>query len=281
MRYAVTMDDDAKPMRPQGVKSAERTLDVLELLTHTDEQLTLTEIATLLQLPKSSLYKLLATMERRGWVEVDQRQRPRYRIGLRALLAGTRYVDADEVVRITHPVLADLSDQLHETTHLGRLDGHDVVYLAKRESTHPLRMYSAVGRRLPTHATAMGKAMLATMPWDQAKNALPRPLAALTGRTITDLGALRAELELTRHRGYAIDDQESTDLLRAVAVALPPIGTTPNAVSISAPIMRMPDEDLEGVAARITATIRRHLRLPSPATSTVSGSQLRHRAETS
>lgn len=226
------------PQTPTGVKSAERTLDVLELLASTDERLTLSEIARRLGTPKSSLHKLLGTMERRGWVETDEITHTHYRVGLRALLTGTRYVDIDEVVQLSQPLLTAITETAQEASHLGRLDGADVVYLAKRESPHPLRMYSAVGRRLPAHATAMGKAMLAQRPWDDVDELLPARLTALTPATITSRARLREELELTRERGYAIDDEESAEMMRAVAVVLPTRGTT-NAISVSAPSARL------------------------------------------
>lgn len=234
-----------------GVKSSERTLDVLELLAVSTTQPTLTEMSRILGLPKSSLYKLLSTMERRGWIESDDVTHTRYRIGLRALLAGSRYVDADAIVQLTEPLLNSLSEQFSEATHLGRLEGSDVVYLAKRESTHPLRMYSAVGRRLPAHATAMGKAMLAQRTWDEVDALLPDPLAALTVHTITSRPALRDELERVRERGYAVDDQESADMLRAVAVALPRVGNVANALSISAPVTRLEGKQVLVVAAAL------------------------------
>lgn len=229
--------------RPPGVKSADRTLDVLELLSATDKPITLSDMSRRLGAPKSSLHKLLATMSRRGWVEVEDSGHPLYRIGLRALLAGTRYVDVDQVVRFADPILSTLTNELQEASHLGRLDGADVVYLAKRESPQPLRMYSAVGRRIPAHASAMGKALLAQLDWDVVDDLLPRQLKPLTEATITDRKRLRAELDIVRGRGYATDDEETAELMRAVAIALPVAG---NAISVSAPTVRLPRErDLE------------------------------------
>ena len=228
---------------PPGVKSAERTLDVLELLASTQERPTLSEIARRLDVPKSSLHKLLGTMERRGWVETDDISHTRYRVGLRALLTGTNYVDLDETVQLVLPLLATLTDTLQEASHLGRLDGADIVYLAKRDSPHPLRMFSAVGRRLPAHATAMGKAILAQRRWEEVDALLPTQLKALTASTITSRPRLRRELEEIRERGYAVDNEESAEMMRAVAVVLPTPGLN-NAISVSAPIQRLPEEKI-------------------------------------
>ncbi|WP_350350870.1 IclR family transcriptional regulator [Microbacterium sp. A8/3-1] len=238
-----------------GVKSAERTLDVLELLARASEPMTFTRIATALSVPKSSLHKLLATLERRGWVETDEMTRSRYRVGMRALQAGTSYVDADEIVQWAETALTTLTEHFGEASHLGRLDGSDVIYLAKRESAHPLRMFSAVGRRLPAHATAMGKAMLATMAWEDVERLVGPHLETLTQKTITSMERLADELALTRERGYGVDDEESADLMRAVAVALPSVDSTCNAISVSAPVVRMPLDRTPDVAAAIAQAI--------------------------
>ncbi|QOR70830.1 IclR family transcriptional regulator [Ruania alkalisoli] len=259
-------DEGAQPL---GVKSSERTLDILELLAHSDRGLTLTEISRELTVPKSSLHKLLATLERRGWVQTDEVTRSRYSVGLSALQAGTKFVDADEVVHLTEPVLTQISDRLGEATHLGRLDGTDIVYLAKRESTHHLRMFSAVGRRLPSHATAMGKAMLATMPPDAVDTLLGADRQRLTPHTLTSPDQLHAELARTRERGYGVDDEESAEMMRAVAIALPLPVPTLNAISVSAPTIRMPregfDETAELIVDAVLAAIP-HLSLHLPGT---------------
>lgn len=242
-----------------AVKSSERTIDVLEYLASTTEEPTLTQLSRTLQVPKSSLHKLLATLESRGWVETDLATHTRYRLGLRSLLVGTRYLEGDRILQALEPVLAQLSEIYGEAVHLGRLDGADVVYLAKRESKHPFRMYSAVGRRLPAHATAMGKAMLATRPWGEVDALLPRPLPSLTPSTITSRDSLRHELATVAERGYAIDDEESGELLRAVAVPVRLYGESANAISISAPTMRLKTSALRSIAEQINQLLRDHV----------------------
>src|SRR5262247_1527598 len=135
------------------VKSADRTLEVLEALAAAPRRQSLVELCAALDIPRSSLHGLLRTCTARGWVEADETG-TRFGIGLRALRVGASYVDTDDEIQRLQPVLDRLSAQFGETVHLGRLDGCDVVYLAKRESTHPLRLFSAIGRRLPAHATA-------------------------------------------------------------------------------------------------------------------------------
>ncbi len=225
------------------VKSASRTLDVLELLGSDPRRYSLGEIATALQIPKSSLHGLLRTMQRRNWVETDETG-TRYGLGLRALLAGAAYVDADDVIGHVAPVLDWLAGETGETVHLGRLDGPDIVYLAKRESPHVLRLFSAVGRRLPAHATALGKAMLAGLDSAEVDRRLQWPLTALTPRTVTDPVALHVALREVQNQGYAVDDEENTEGIRCLAIALTKPGPGINAISCSVPVVRL-DADRE------------------------------------
>ena len=224
------------------VKSAARVLEVLEVLA-TDGPLNLRDLAAHLQVPKSSMHALLRTMQWRGWLETDATG-TLYGLGVRSLLAGSAYVDSDPVVRQTGPVLDQLAQQTGETVHLGRLEGSDVVYLAKRESTHPLRLFSSVGRRLPAHSVALGKALLAEMTGDAVLACLPPTLPAMAPKTITDPTELLADLERVRRVGYAIDDEESAADLRCFGVALRQRSGTRDAISISVPLVRL-DEGRE------------------------------------
>ena len=224
------------------VKSADRTLDVIETLADSEQHRTLAELSAELSIPKSSLHGILRTMAQRGWVELDSTG-TRFGLGLRALRTGTAYVDRDDAVGRVQPILDWLSEELGETAHLGRLDGPDVVYLAKRESPHPIRLYSAIGRRLPAHATALGKSVLATRTDAAVDALLPADLVALTDQTITDRPALMTELARCRSDGYAVDRSENSDDVQCYAVALTPRSGAPttDAVSVSIPLFRHTD----------------------------------------
>lgn len=236
----------------QPVKSADRTLEVLEALAASGRRRSLVDLSRSLDIPKSSLHGILRTMMQRGWVEVDDGG-TRFGLGVRALQVGAAYLETDDTVGLLAGVLDDLSRQFGETVHLGRLDGPYVVYMAKRESVHPLRLYSAIGRRLPAHATALGKVLLAERTDEAVHGLLTWPLAALTPHTITDRDALYADLAAVRERGYAIDNQENTEGLVCFAVAAPLHSPAVDAVSLSVPVARLG----RGVEERITASLRR------------------------
>ncbi len=232
-------------------------LEVLEVLAATGP-LNLRDLATQLQVPKSSMHALLRTMQWRGWLETDATG-TLYGLGVRSLLAGSAYVDSDVVVRQTAPILDQLAHETGETVHLGRLEGGDVVYLAKRESSHPLRLFSSVGRRLPAHSVALGKALLAEMDPEAALRRLPPVLQAMTPHTITDPKGLLEDLEHVRSIGYAIDAEESASGLRCFAVALRQRSGTRDAISISVPVARLRDgreDEIVGLLLQAGASFR-------------------------
>lgn len=229
------------------VKSADRTLDVLEVLGAAAERRTLGELARSLGVPKSSLHAILRTMQQRRWIETDESGH-RFGLGVRALLVGASYVDTDDEVARLQGTLDWLSERVGETVHLGRLDGSDIVYLAKRESQHPLRLFSAIGRRLPAHATALGKAILAAR-LDELDTIVAEPLQQLTRHTLTARPALVADLQQTRLRGYAVDEEENTEGIRCFAVAVPSHHPVQDAISCSIPVARLDDGRSEEVVA--------------------------------
>jgi DNA-binding IclR family transcriptional regulator len=239
----------------QPVKSAVRTVELLEYFAGHLGQHSLGELQEVLGYPKSSLYVLLRTLVDLGWVEVDATG-TRYSIGVRALLVGTSYIDGDPTVLATRDTMDWLATATTETVHLARLDGRDVVYLATRESQHYLRPFTRVGRRLPAHATSLGKALLATRSDQEVRALLPARLERLTQHTIADRRSLLADLEQTRVRGYSIDREENTLGLRCFGVALGR-GPSRDAISCSVPVARLtPGREQEIVGALLAARDR-------------------------
>ncbi|GAA2588695.1 IclR family transcriptional regulator [Dactylosporangium fulvum] len=238
----------------QPVKSASRTLEVLEALAASPHRRSLVDLARALNIPKSSLHGILRTMAKRGWVESDDTG-TRFGLGVRALQVGAAYLMTDDTVGLLGGVLDDLSQQFGETVHLGRLDGAHVVYLAKRESVHPLRLYSAIGRQLPAHATALGKVLLADRPDDALDQLLAWPLQALTAHTITTRDALRAELSTVRARGYAVDREENTEGIVCFAMAVPLQTPATDAISLSVPGARLGADSEEQIVVALRRAV--------------------------
>jgi DNA-binding IclR family transcriptional regulator len=234
------------------VRSVDRALEVVELLASSERSLSLADLSAALNIPKSTLHALVWTLTARGWVEVEE-QSGRFRVGLHALLVGRSYVETDSVVAIASGALDRMAAETGETVHIGRLDGTSIVYLDKRESVHPLRMFSAIGRHLPAFTTALGKSILALLPEDELKRHLPSPLVQQTPNSLTDMDALLADLRQTRERGYAVDNEESNVGIRGFAVALRTSDPPHDAISCAVPLARLRDDDRE---ASIVASLR-------------------------
>jgi DNA-binding IclR family transcriptional regulator len=204
----------------QSVKSADRLLDVLELLTVDSDGLPFTEIAARLRWPKSSAHALLLTMERRGYLARDPETRA-YRLGIRAWEAGQAYRFDDDLTLHALAPMRRIVDEVDETVQLAVRSGTDNVYLAKVDSQQAMQLVSRVGSRIPAHATGLGKVLLSALS-GEALDELYRGVALkpFTPNTITDLGRLKKALAEVRDRGYAVDEEEFAVGLRCIAVAI-------------------------------------------------------------
>jgi DNA-binding IclR family transcriptional regulator len=238
----------------RAVKSAARTVDLLELLaTRQNRPARLRELSEALGAPRSSVYALIRTLVERGWVRADPTG-TQYSIGIRALLAGTTYLDTDPYLRIVQPQITDLSAALDETIHFGRIDRGDIVYLATKESTKYIRPFSRIGRRLPAFSTAMGKALLAERLDTGIDAHVPREPAPLTPNTLVDHDALIRDLELTRTRGYAIDDEENYVGVKCFGFALRYSSPATDAISCSVPAASLDEGRQEEIVAALEQT---------------------------
>jgi DNA-binding IclR family transcriptional regulator len=238
----------------RGVKSAARTVELLELLaSRQNRPARLRELSDALGAPRSSIYALIRTLVEHGWVRADPTG-TLYSIGIRALLAGTTYLDTDPYLRIVQPHINDLSLRLDETIHFGRLDRGDIVYLATKESSQYLRPFSRVGRRLPAYSTAMGKSLLAERIELGIDPHVPRQLTPLTPNTLIDHEALIRDLKLSRARGYAIDDEENYAGVTCYGFALRYSSPATDAISCSVPIVNLDESRVREIVEAMERT---------------------------
>ena len=230
------------------VKSASRAIEILDLLASRTDGCTLVEVAEALGCPKSSAHGLVTTLVRRHVVAAEPGPRGTvFTLGHHIFEIGQAYARNVDLIRDGQAVVRRLVDECLETVHLAAIDGRDVVYLAKEEGRQPMRMVSAVGRRLPAYGTGVGQVLLAGMT-DAAVSDLysaPEDLSRLTPNTVSDLPALLDKLSATRRRGYAIETEESSLGLGCVAAPIYDSGALVAAMSISVPTARFPDERRE------------------------------------
>ena len=237
------------PQRPSyAAPAVEAALSILETLG-TVHSLGVTELARKLGLGKSSVYRLLATLVRCGYVEKTP-QTDRYQLTYRLFAVGSPAADRFGLREAAHPVMERLAAETGETVNLGMLDGARVVNLHKVESRHMLRMHMEVGGGVPAHATALGKVLLAALePSNLTQRLGGQRLTRLTRRTIGDRATLRRMLARVREQGFALDDEECSLGLRCVAAPiLDHRGAVVAALSISGPIQRLSHATLTGMA---------------------------------
>lgn len=239
-----------------------RTLDLLEALAASAEPLGVTELAAQLGTTKSAAYRILATLEQRGYVTKDPLN-ARYRLGVRLAFLGQQALEGFDLRQAARPLLEGLHSRFHETVNLGVRDGREIVYIDMIESSHGLRMAARLGGRDPITSTALGKAILAYLPLAERAPLLERPLPARTPATVTDAATLAAELARIRQTGVAEDRGENEPGSRCLGA---PIfnhqGAVIAAISLTAPDTRLDDDlaaaaggELKAAAAAITNRI--------------------------
>jgi IclR family transcriptional regulator, KDG regulon repressor len=223
---------------PRVVPAVIRALDLLELFLDRP-QLSAREVAERLDLPRTTVHELLVTLVARSYLISVPGQPVQYRLGLPLFQLGAAFAGRLDLVSEAQSVARDVAAECNEAVHVAVLEGADVIYLVKVDSTHPVRMVSAVGRRLPAHCTAVGKILLSVLDRAGLDEVLKGTLPGMTPESITDPDELRAQLERVRVEGVAVDIGESDSAMRCVAAAVRDhSGATVAALSLSAPIIR-------------------------------------------
>jgi DNA-binding IclR family transcriptional regulator len=249
---------------PDRVVGADRVLAVLVELAHHAEGIALDDLAARVDSPKSTVHRALASLRRAGLA--TQPARGVYRIGDEFLrLAYEHHAARPESARV-EPALQQLAQHYGETAHYAVLDGTDVVYRAKVDPpAGSVRLTSVIGGRNPAHRTAVGKLLLSERLRSERELRAwlaGRPLEPRTPNSITTVAALWAELQRTRERGYATDDQENEVGINCVAIAVPSgsISSQDGAISVSALAFRHPLAELVEELPTMRAIVERGLR---------------------
>lgn len=235
--------------RDYTIQSVVRVCDLLDVLQANEDGLGFAELVAAVNMPKSTAFRYLSTLESRGYAE----QNPvtgRFQIGKRLLMAGPTRVS--RLMSTARPEMASVRAATRETVNLGILSGQQVFYALVVESELDRRVAAQPGQLSPLHSTALGKAIASQMDPDQVRAIVTEPLAAVTGRTITDLDDWTDALERTRRDGYALDDRENDPGCRCVAVPLRS-KYGPAALSVSGPVDRVTMDLVPVIVDHLTA----------------------------
>jgi len=228
------------------IQAVSHALDLLEQFHDEVDELGVTELSKRLKLHKNNVFRLLATLESRNYIE-QNKVTENYRLGLKTLELGQTFIKQMGLLRQSRPVLEALVKECNETTYVAILKEFHIVYLDVVETDLTVRVVPRVGARLPAYCTAAGKIQIAYMTDEELENYLPtKDMKRYTPQTVTDREELKKHLKQIAEQGYAIDDEEMDVGVKCVGAPIRDytrriIG----AVSVSGPSMRFTDERLE------------------------------------
>jgi DNA-binding IclR family transcriptional regulator len=222
------------------VQSLDRALDILEALAGAGRGIGIVDLSARVGLHASTVHRLLATLVVRGYARQSPRSQ-RYSLGTRVLQLGRSFHDRSDLRQEAHRYLQLLMDNSGETANLVMRDGDEVVYIDQVQSPHLVRMFAEIGRRVPLHTTAGGKAIVAFADHDEVRRLVTeKGLPGKTSHTITAQEKLELALAEVRRCGFAIDDEEQEEGVRCVAGPVrDQTGEVIAALSLSGPITRM------------------------------------------
>ncbi|MQA85538.1 MAG: helix-turn-helix domain-containing protein [Streptosporangiales bacterium] len=227
-----------------SVRGALNTLRILEEVA-ARQPVGVSELAKATGIPKSSAQRFLLTLQQAGWLHQVGQETTRWALTAKALSVGLTASTELGLREAALPVMGRVRDETDETVHLAVRDGNALVVIDRLDSTQPVRTFVRLGTRVPMHATASGRAVLAHLPNAQVQQIIDLGLPRYTEHTIVDPAALYREIEATRERGYAINVCEWRPHVGAVGAAiLSPTGQPVGALAISIPVVRYREDQV-------------------------------------
>jgi IclR family KDG regulon transcriptional repressor len=234
------------------IGSVQRAIDILNLFDKATPELGTTEIARALDLPKSTAAGLIYTLEENGYLYQNPNTR-KYRLGFKLAERTGILLSQFDLRKIAAPILQNLSNNCSESVNLGILDGNYIVYIERIHGSNMLGMRSEIGKHERIHSTALGKAIISTLSEAEINQILENyEFLPVTANTIINRNKFLDELQITKQRGFATDDQENEIGGRCVAAPIFDLsGKAIAAISISVPIQRMPDTRVDNLGHQV------------------------------
>lgn len=202
------------------VKSSVRTLQILKLLSGHQNGLTFTEIQKHLEIPKSSLFVLLSTIQQEKWIEFNSRTN-KFTLGIQAWESTQQYLNGSQLIAIAESHITEMMHDLHSTVHLAVLSGCDALYLAQIKSDPTYDLPSRVGVRLPAQATALGKSLLTGYSDEEIKMIFKNLVfKKYNSSTISSLEELLEEVNRVKIQGFSESNGELVERFYCVAAPI-------------------------------------------------------------
>lgn len=239
------------------VQSLVKALRLMRLLADNPTGMSLKAVSATTGMPASTTHRLLSTLQQEGFVRFD-RELMHWSVGVQAFSVGYSFLQDRDLVRVAKSHMVALMENSGETANLSILDGTNIVYLAQVASRQMMRAMSTPGQRVPLHCTAAGKAIVACLPSKTKEQILGRlHYVPMTAHTIAERSDLMQHLGQVLLNGYAKDDEEHALGLRCLAAPVfDENGAAVAAISISGPLARMSDSDLNAQAQGVLSAAR-------------------------
>lgn len=240
-------------MGDSPIRSVDRALEIVDALSKHGKGLGLVELSNMVDLNKSTTYRMLCALMAHGWVAKDPIS-GNYRLTLKVFEIGSRL--SSNILKIARPFFEELSEKIKETIHLVVQEDADVVYLYKDESIQNIKMGSRMGMRNPMYLTGVGKVILSYLDFSEQKRIWDKSnIVAKTNKTIVDFDEMLKELAVIKDRGWALDDEENEVGVRCIAVPVLSRDNYPMAaISISGSVFHLTEDKYEYYASILKDT---------------------------
>jgi DNA-binding IclR family transcriptional regulator len=245
--------NDNKPLVP----TIQRTFRILEALASAENGRGISELSAELGIAKSTTFNILMSLVQLGY-SYRTEEDGKFHMSLKLFSLGSSIVERMDLRKVADSILHSLVEATGETANLGTIQGDEAIYIECLSGPHPVTVNTWPGMRLPLHCTALGKALLAWQPDDVVEAILAKSdMQVFTPNTVTSVERLLEELGEIRGQGYALDDEEDAPGMRCVgAPVFDYSGKAVAAISITAPVQRLPIADMPKTAAMVVASAR-------------------------
>jgi IclR family acetate operon transcriptional repressor len=238
------------------VLALERGLVVLQALAR-EGYMSLTDLSLKVGVPTSTVHRVLITLEKFGFAVINE-DTNEWSVGIETFRVGNAYLERTNLIEASRKVMRELMEMTGETANLAIADAGDVVFISQVETHNPIRAFFRAGTRGHMHSSGIGKVLLANMLRRDAEKIIrSKGCPEFTSKTLTFPTDLFRDLEITRERGWAFDDEERYDGMRCIASCIyNEFGEAVAGISVSGPTVRFPDHSLDIVGSQVSEVAR-------------------------